>query len=446
VTATGSDWGDSVERRRGGLALVTAVLAVTLTVGTGVSVPASASSGPVPSTAPGVTAHSITVGSLATSSGALASDFGQVVDGVQAYLAAVDANGGVDGRKIYLKDQADDSGTPTGDTAQARNLVEQDHVFAVVGVGTPFFTGASFFAAEGTPAFGYVVSQDWNKHPDLFGAYGSYLDYAEVKPGLVDIAKALKVKSVGVVAYDIAAQSEDACAAVVAGLKQAHVHVGFQNLAFGLGANPTADVLAMKAAHVDFLISCMEGSDNLAFDLAMHQNGMRGVKTLWLQGYDRAYLKQDPTEMVGSIYLEQHVPFEAAAQFPGKYPAMAQYLKTMKKYERKWTYNDLAFQGYLNAAQFVQGLKEQAATGRPLTQANLIAAINKEKAFTGGLTTPVNWSTAHTSAGSIHCASLIEVEPGDVLKVIDAAKNGQVFACANNQGKLVPPPKGTPGP
>ena len=58
----------------------------------------------------------------------------------------------------------------------------------------------------------------------------------------------------------------------------------------------------------------------------------------------------------------------------------------------------------------------------------------------------MNWSTAHTSAGSIHCASLIEVEPGDVLKVIDAAKNGQVFACANNQGKLVPPPKGTPGP
>jgi branched-chain amino acid transport system substrate-binding protein len=401
---------------------------------------------PAVADAPGVTRTSISVGSLATASGALASTFGQVVDGVQAYFDAVNAEGGVDGRKIELEYQADDDGSPTNDTTEARNLVEQDHVFAVVGVGTPFFTGASFLAAEGTPVFGYVVSQDWNVHPDLFGAYGSYLDYAEVKPGLVDIAQTLKAQSVAVVAYNIAAQSEDACAAVVAGLKAAGVHLGFQDLAFGLGANPTADVLAMKAAHADFLISCMEGSDNLSFDEAMHQNGMSDVHTLWLQGYDREYLKQDPADMVGAIFLEQHVPFEAASQFPGKYPAMEQYLKTMEKYEPQWTYNDLAFQGYLNAAQFVQGLREQAATGKPLTQADLIASINKETAFTGGgLTTPVNWSTAHDQPGTILCGSLIEVEKGDVLKVIDVQKDDEVFACVNPQGKVVRPPAGTPG-
>ncbi len=408
--------------------------------------PVSAASDPSDaSTAPGVSAHAIIVGSLSTSTGALAAQFGQIVDGVEAYLHAVDAAGGVDGRKIYLKYQADDTGSPTDDTTQARNLVEKDHVFAVVGVGTPFFDGASFFAAEGTPAFGYVVSQDWNKHPNLFGAYGSDLDYSEVEPGLVDIAKTLKAKSVAVVAYDIAAQSEDSCAAVIKGLKRADVHVGFQDLAFGLGANPTADVLAMKAAHADFLISCMEGSDNLAFDQAMHQNGMTDVHTLWLQGYDRAYLKQDPADMVGAIYLEQHVPFEAAAQFPGKYPAMEQYLKTMKKYEPKWTYDDLAFQGYLNAVQFVQGLREEAKTGKPLTQADLIAAINREKAFTGGLTTPVNWSVAHDAPGKILCGSLVEVERGDVLKVIDVQKNDEVFACVNDKGNLVRAPAGTPG-
>jgi branched-chain amino acid transport system substrate-binding protein len=433
-----------VDIRRGILAVVAGALAVTLVA---CSNPAASSTpaGPVSSMAPGVTKNSIIVGSLSTASGALSGQFGQVVDGVKAYLDAVDARGGVDGRKIYLKYQADDAGSPTNDTTQARNLVEQDHVFAVVGVGTPFFTGASFLAAEDTPAFGYVVSQDWNIHPNLFGAYGSYLAYSEVEPGLVDIAKDLKSKSVAVVAYSIAAQSKDACAAVVRGLNAAGIHVGFQDLNFGLGANPTADVLSMKAAHADFLISCMEGSDNLAFDLAMHQNGMTDVHTLWLQGYDRAYLKQDPVDMVGAIYLEQHVPFEAATQFPGKYPAMQQYLKTMKKYEPAWTYNELAFEGYLNAAQFVQGLREQAATGKPLTQGDLIAAINKEKTFTGGLTTPVNWSTAHTTVSKVLCGSLVEVMPGDVLKVIDVQKNDEVFACVNPSGKLIPPPAGTPG-
>jgi branched-chain amino acid transport system substrate-binding protein len=433
-----------VDLRRRGLAAAIAALAVIVAACASPSGSSPPAVGPLSSSAPGVSAHAIDVGSLSTASGALAGQFGQIVDGVKAYFDAIDVAGGVDGRKIYLKYQADDTGSQTDDTTQARNLVEQDHVFAVVGVGTPFFTGASFFAAEGTPAFGYLVSQDWNTHPDLFGAYGSYLDYAEVEPGLVDIAKQLKATSVAVIAYGIAAQSADACGAVITGLELARIHVGFQDLDFGLGANPTADVLAMKAAHTDLFISCMEGSDNLAFDQALHQNGVTSLRSLWLQGYDRTYLKQDPSDMVGVLFLEQHVPFEAAGQFPGRYPAMAQYLKTMQKYEPKWTFDDLAFEGYLNAVQFVQGLREQAATHQPLTQADLIAAINKEKAFTGGLTTPINWSVAHTRPGSILCASFVQVEPGDVLKVV-FAHQGEVFACSNLKGKLVAPPASTPG-
>jgi ABC-type branched-subunit amino acid transport system substrate-binding protein len=430
-----------VDVRRSGLVAGAALGVLALVVASSTSTAAASGGAP---TVPGLTKHSIIVGSLSTASGPLAGTFGQIVDGVQAYFEAVDAKGGVDGRRIYLKYQADDDGSPTGDNLAARNLVEQDHVFAIVGVGTPFFTGASFLAAVGTPAFGYLVSPDWNTHPNLFGAYGSELDYSEVKPGLVDVAKELKATSVAVVAYNIAAQSEKSCAAVIAGLQAAHIRVGFQNLAFGLGANPTADVLSMKAAHTDLFISCMEGSDNLAFAQTMHEYGMTGVRSLWLQGYDRSYLKQDPADMVGVLYLEQHVPFEAAAQFPGRYPAMVQYLKTMKKYEPRWTYNDLAFQGYLNAAQFVQGLREEAATGKPLTQADLIAAINRETAFTGGLTTPVNWKKDHTTDAQVLCGSFIEVEAHDVLKVV-FAHHGEVFACSNRQGKIVPPPRGTPG-
>jgi Periplasmic binding protein len=261
------------------------------------------------------------------------------------------------------------------------------------------------------------------------------------------VARELHATSVGVLAYSIAASSQDACESVVAGLKAAGIHVGFEDVNFGLGANPTADVLAMKAAHVDMFVSCMEGSDNLAVDQAMQQNGMTGVHSVWLDGYDRAYLTQDPSAMVGVIYLEQHVPFEAATQFPGKYPAMQQYLATMEKYEPKWTYDDSSFQGYLNAVQFVQGLREEAATGKPLTQADLIATINKETAFTGdGLTVPVNWTQDHDSSPGPYCASFVEVETGDQLKVVFTQANDEVFVCGNAQNKVpVPPLPGTPG-
>jgi branched-chain amino acid transport system substrate-binding protein len=443
-----------VRHRRGSLVVAATALALGLVAAacsnstpSGTTSTTTASSGNhVASSAPGVTNTSITVGSLATASGALAGGFAEVPDGAIAYFDAINAAGGVDGRKIYLKYQADDTGSPTNDTTQARNLVEQDHVFAVVGIGTPFFDGASFFQAVGTPSFGYVVTQDWNNRSDLFGAYGSYLDYTTSQPDEIFVAKELHAKSVGVLAYGIAASSQDACESVVSGLKQAGIHVGYEDVDFGLGANPTAQVLAMKAAHVDMLVTCMEGSDNLAVDESMQQNGMTGVHSVWLDGYDRAYLKQAPSVMVGVIYLEQHVPFEAATQFPGKYPAMQQYLATMKKYEPKWTYDDSSFQGYLNAVQFVQGLKEEAATGKPLTQADLIATINKETAFTGGgLTTPVNWTNSHTTAYPPYCASFVEVEPGDQLKVVFTQANDEVFVCGNSQNKLVPPLPGTPG-
>ena len=444
-----------MRHRRGNLvvattALVVGVLGAACSNTTGSSTPTTAGSGTgtaVTSSAPGVTKNSIIVGSLATASGPLAGQFNQLTPGVKAYFNTVNAAGGVDGRKIYLKYEADDTGSPTDDTTQARNLVEQDHVFAVVGVGTPFFSGASFFSTEGIPAFGYMVTQDWNNRADLFGGYGSYLDYTASQPDEVIVAeKYLHATSVGVIAYGIAASSKGACGAVVQGLQEAHIHVGFQDLNYGLGAPPTADVLAMKAAHVDLFISCMEGSDNLAIDQAMIQNGMTGVHSMWLTGYDRAYLTSNPQDMVGVIFLEEHVPFEAATQFPGKYPAMQQYLTTMKKYDPSLEYNDLTFEGYLNAVQFVQGLREEAATGKPLTQADLIAAINKETDFTGdGLTAVTNWSNAHDSAVPPYCAAFVEVEPGDKLKVVFTQANDEVFLCGNSQNQIVPPLPGTPG-
>ncbi len=427
-----------MEVRRKSLAFAALALVVGLVAAP--SVVAGAASG-----APGVTSKQIIVGSLATQSGELAGQFAQAVNGVEAYFDYVNAHGGVNGRKIILKYKLDDGASTTDDTAQARNLVEQDHVFAVVGVGTPFFTGASFFAAEGTPVFGYVVTTDWNKRPSLFGAYGSYLDYTTSQPVEAYLAKKLKAKSVAVLAYNIAASSHDACASVVQGLQKAGVHVGFQDLGFPYAGNPTADVLKMKSANVDLYVSCMAANDNLSFAKALGEYGMGSIKKIWLNGYDRSFLKQAPADMVGTIYLLQHVPFEAAAQFPGKYPAMAQYLATMKKYQPAYEYNDLAFQGYLNGEQFVQGLNEMAKAHLPLTQANLVKTINKEKAFTGGLTTPVNWTYSHVSAPPPYCSSFVEVEAHDALKVVFVQKNDEVFVCGNNAGKLVAPLAGTPG-
>ncbi len=391
--------------------------------------------------APGVTGNSIAVGALATESGALSSGFGEITDGVQAYFDMVNAEGGVNGRLLELKYNVDDGGNTTNDEDQARNLVEVDHVFAVVGVGTPFFTGSQFLAEESTPTFGYVVTQDWNNSPNLFGTFGSYLDYSTEEPTAAFLAKALGSKSVAVVAYSFG-PSKDPCQDVVNGLVQFGVHVGFQDLNFGIGGSPTSDVQQMVSHHVDLLFSCMDGSDNLAFELAMHQYGLTSAHSIWLNGYSRSVIAANPTLTSGVIFAVQQVPFEAATQFPGDYPGMQQYISTMEKYEPNWVYDETAIQGWINAAQFVAGLR---AIGRNVTQTRLIDAINEETDFNaGGLELPINWTNAHISALPPYCGAYVEAENGNTKVVFN--QGSSVFVCVGpNSANRVPLPPNTPG-
>ncbi|MHB1503109.1 MAG: ABC transporter substrate-binding protein [Acidimicrobiales bacterium] len=391
--------------------------------------------------APGVTAHSITVGSLATATGPLSQGFGEIVDGVKAYFDMVNAEGGVYGRKLHLAYEEDDAGNPTTDADEARTLVEQDHVFAVVGVGTPFFSGSQYLAQTGTPTFGYVVSSNWDTAPSLFGTYGSYLDFTTAQYTVVYAARQLHATSVAVVAYGVPA-SYSACEASAQGLRRAGIDVAFTDFNFGLGANPVPDVLQMASHHVDLFITCMERSDNLAFARAMHQYGLGSAHAMWFNGYSRSMVADNPALTNGVIFLDEHVPFEAVTSFPGKYPAMQLYIREMRKYEPRWTYDDVSFQGWVNAAQFVAGLR---AAGPDLTQKKLVSAINSESAFTaGGLMPPVNWHVAHTSSHPPYCSAFVEAENGRYVPIL-VHGHGQVFTCVNDKFESQSPPPGTPG-
>ena len=390
--------------------------------------------------APDVTSDSITVGSIANVTGPLSADFAPITSGVRAYFDMVNAEGGVYGRKLILRYQADDQGSPTIDLTVAQQLVDQDHVFAIVGVGTPFFGSARYLASKGVPTFGYQVSNDWQDGPSLFGAYGSLLDYTAGEAGFAYFAKKVGAQSVGVIAYGVP-QSAAACRAVVAGLQRFGVPVGFEDVNFLFGSDPTADVLQMKAHHVDAVVTCIDVTGNVAFARAMAQNGL-SVHQLWLNGYDRGTLQQYAPLMNGVYMGLQHVPFEAAAEFPGRYPGMERYLSEMQRYEPSATYDETAFDGWVSAALFVSGLQ---AVGRHVTQAKLVRAVNSERAFNaGGVITPVDWTEAHTKAIPPFCSTSVVVESGRFVPVVQP--DGSLYVCFDGTSVTpVPPKPGTPG-
>ena len=80
-----------------------------------------------------------------------------------AYFKTINAEGGINGRKIVLTSNLDDGGSSSQFVQDVHTLIDQDHVFAV-GVASAWFT-PNYFVETGTPTYGYNVSANWQTAP-----------------------------------------------------------------------------------------------------------------------------------------------------------------------------------------------------------------------------------------------------------------------------------------
>ena len=311
----------------------------------------------------------------------------------------------------------------------------------MVGVGTPFFSGARYLAQQGTPTFGYEVSADWSAGPSLFGQQGSFIDFNTVYGEPANFAQQVGAHSVAVLAYGITASSAG-CKLDVQELQRFGIPVSYQDLAVGFGADLSPDVLQIKSHQADLVISCMDLTGNISLSRALQQNGESSVQQLWFNGYDRDQLAAYPSLMQGVYFYVQHVPFEAAKAYPGVYPGLEKYIATMNRYEPSATYNETALDGWLNADLFVTGLR---AAGPNPTQAKVVAAINKITDYNGGgLIPPVDWTQSHTSSPGPACPALVQVSGGSFQPV--AGSGSSVFQCyGTDSTSPVASQPGTPG-
>jgi len=150
-----------ITRTRSFVALICTFLFFALT--TSVDLFAAESTGPAPGAE--VTGDTILLGQTAAQSGPNA-PIGESKWGLDAYLASVNARGGVQGKKLRLISY-DDSYQPAQTTALVKKLVYQDHVFAMVGsIGSP--TNAAvykFLDSVGVPLLGMGSGSPIFYHP-----------------------------------------------------------------------------------------------------------------------------------------------------------------------------------------------------------------------------------------------------------------------------------------
>jgi branched-chain amino acid transport system substrate-binding protein len=159
-----------------GLAIV-AALALTAAA-TGCSDDSGGGSGSSADT-PGVTDTSILVGTHMPLTGPAAAGYSKIAPATKAYFDYVNANGGVNGRKITYKIM-DDTYNPATTQQVVRQLVLQDKVFAILnGLGTPTHTGVLDFLKTNRVPDLFVASgsRSWNQPDKYPGTFGFNPDY-----------------------------------------------------------------------------------------------------------------------------------------------------------------------------------------------------------------------------------------------------------------------------
>ncbi len=376
----------------------------------------------------GVFPDRIVVGGLASQTGPLPAGFAPVLTGAQVYIDMVNDQGGVFGRRIDFAYKADDQSSPSVDASQARKLVDQDHVFAVVAVATPSFSGATYLASHNVPTFGLNVNPNsqWLAGPSMFGNTGSYTDFAGPQLQAAYLAEQHHVRAAAVLSYNVA-QSQQGCQSVINSLKQYDVPLVFEDTSIPAPATDLhADVNRMKSKGVDMVASCMDLGGNLLLSNTMQQSGVRGVTQYWFDGYDQAAVKQNAVTMQGVYFLLQHVPFEVSQLYPGVYPGMDQFQAMLKRYAPGTPPSEAALAGWTSADLFVTGLR---AVGRDVTRTRVVGAINKLSHYTANqILAPIDWRTGHqVSHGPTVCSAFVQVQGGKFVAVYGTPPS--VFSC-----------------
>ena len=387
----------------------------------------------------GVSATEIRVGGLVALTGPLGNAYKGISEGVRAYFDLVNSQGGVNGRKLTLARVRDDGTNISRSTSQAIALVEQDHVFAVVGASSPIFPAGRYLAQKGIPTFGTNFNVEWNSGPSLFGHNGSYNDYKAALPFLPWLAKKVGATTAATIAYTVAS-SADCSDGEANSFKKFGITVGLQDNSLQFGTTDiTADIQRMKEQHVQFVATCMDPTGNTLVSKGLKKANLNNVVQYWPNGYDPDTLKSFADLMEGVYFGLQHVPFESAAQSP----AMQTFLAQMHKVFPNSQVGEEALDGWMNADLFVTGLR---AVGRDVTRKKLVDAINKIRNYSaGGLVPPIDWTRQHTGPNpNADCTAVVQVQRGQFVPVFGTG--GTPFVCfhaprADTLDNVPPPPE-----
>ncbi|ORT60127.1 ABC transporter substrate-binding protein [Streptomyces sp. CB03238] len=317
-------------------------------------------------------------------------------DGAQAYFAALNARGGVDGRRVEVF-TCDDGGSGVGNNQCVHELVDDRRVFALVATTALDYAGAARVSRAGVPDIGgQPLGPAYDTYPHLYGIYGSSAPRTGDEPGWngvltggTEVYRWFKrehgARTAAVVAYNQAASAAYA-RLVERGLEAEGYRVVTEQVDFAL-PNYRAVAADLREQGVDVVFDALDTHGNAQLCEAMDAVGVSVTAKVtnvqnWNENVPRDF--KDAQRCRNALWVTgASRNYDETA-----HPAVREFRDAMAAHMKGTPLSQWALEGWAAAMWFTDAAKSCTKTG--LTRACVEKFINRPEPYTArGLLLPV---------------------------------------------------------
>jgi hypothetical protein len=354
------------------------------------------------------------------------------LDGVDAYFAWRNSEGGLYGRKLVVSQKIDDEFSKN--QQKAIEVIAANDTFAVFNAAIVSGGYAEYVKAN-WPVFTFLAEHSSGAHDNIFGSYAiscfdcPRLDYAYA-------AKATGATKIAALGYGVS-ESSKTCADQIESsfvkyndVSGASVVYKNNDLPFGFPNGVGPEVSAMKRAGVELIFACLETNGMKTIAQELHRQGMADVPLVHYAGVDEDFFAQNAEIFEGNIIGTHLRPFVATPHTEGQ----KQFLKWMGQAGID-EIKEISIHGWIAADLAYQGLK---AAGAPFDRQKVIDATNSLDEYTAdGLLGLRNIGLQHEAAGATEpgpqgerpfCFSYLRFTKG-AFELMEPATKAKPYVC-----------------
>lgn len=353
-------------------------------------------------------------------------------EGIEAYFAYRNAEGGIYGRQLVLAESLDDE---LGKNLERAQDVAAGDFFGAFSA-TQIASGWATLSDAGMPLWTWSIHKEGFGSDSIWGYTGAIcFDCAKrTVPYLTEKVGGSVIASLG---YGVSENSklcsqQNAYSIEQYGEQIGGATVGYLNddLPFGLPNGVGPEVTAMKEAGVDVIFTCLDLNAMKTIGEELARQGMDDVVMVHPNTYNQGFVEANADIFEGDYVTTAFPAFE----YDTKIESQEKFREFMQAQGSELS--ELAMFGWINAAQAFNGL---LAAGPDFDRESLIAAINAMTADSAeGLIPAIDWTRQHvqpteadrSSDFAQECFSIVQIQGGKFVPV--AEDQTKPFICWSN--------------